>query len=794
MKKRIINISTMVLLGLVVVLAFGIATKEVLASSTPYYTFTTDNDEGFIKTSDAYTPKTQITTFNNGDKFTSIEYVYVDHEGFIYVTDPGVAKVFIFDSEYNYVDEIYYAGTDEIEGFNAVNSIFVTEDKVYVPDSYAESIFVFDREAVLNRQGMYNLWMDDIDLDDELSTGDVLYHEDEDGNPIGDPVYEIDVQGEREDGKLIVDFIDIETSEVAFTKIEKIDYIGKFLGAWNEKDYNGKTLLQVTMQATRNEPIQIVTKPDAPVFQEGYMFAPQKVAVDTRGNLYIVGVQSDSGLIMLTPDGEFISFFGGNPLRTPIVDQLRSLMFSDEQKEELREESMIFVDYISSVAIDEKGFVYTVTSTLEENIIKKFNVSGVNYFNSRAIGFVGAVDLWVGNYGNVFVIEEYGWINEYDANGELVFTFNVKDDGINRAGLVNLPKSIAVDNEDNIYVADNGNDLVQIYEPTEFTNAIHKAFQAYQDGDEELAKENWEYSLQYATVFDMAHEGLGAAYVRQEKFEEALAEYKLASYNPGISNTYWHVRQAWLEENLQVVFLVIVGFFLFRGIFKAINKRKHFTKPLEDKFLKAKEKYSLLDELLYITTFAKHPLDAFYDIKRRNRSSVRTASVIYLLLGILYICYQKLTNVIFISDPNANVLYELIIIALLLGLWVVANYFVCLVRDGEGSFKNVYIATAYTLSPFLLVLPFVILISNVLTYQEAVFFNGPIIITFIWVSIYFFFMIKEIHNYEVGETFGIIFISMFTMLIMGIFLFVLYSINTQIFTVGEEIARELIQR
>jgi hypothetical protein len=150
--------------------------------------------------------------------------------------------------------------------------------------------------------------------------------------------------------------------------------------------------------------------------------------------------------------------------------------------------------------------------------------------------------------------------------------------------------------------------------------------------------------------------------------------------------------------------------------------------------------------------------------------------------------------VIFIPNPNANVLYELIILSLILALWIIANYFVCLVRDGEGSFKSVYIATAYTLSPLLLVLPFVILISNVLTYQEAVFFNGPIIITFIWVTIYFFFMIKEIHNYEVGETFGIIFISMFTMLIMGIFLFVVYSINTQIFTVTEEIAREMIQR
>ncbi len=55
-------------------------------------------------------------------------------------------------------------------------------------------------------------------------------------------------------------------------------------------------------------------------------------------------------------------------------------------------------------------------------------------------------------------------------------------------------------------------------------------------------------------------------------------------------------------------------------------------------------------------------------------------------------------------------------------------------------------------------------------------------------------MIKEIHNYEVGETVNIIFKSMFTMLIMGIFVFVVYSLNSQIFTVSTEIARELIER
>jgi hypothetical protein len=99
-----------------------------------------------------------------------------------------------------------------------------------------------------------------------------------------------------------------------------------------------------------------------------------------------------------------------------------------------------------------------------------------------------------------------------------------------------------------------------------------------------------------------------------------------------------------------------------------------------------------------------------------------------------------------------------------------------------------------TFTPLLVVVPVMSLFSNILTYQEAVFFSIPLTITFLWIAVYFFFMIKEIHNYDVGETFGILFVSMFTMLIMGIFLFVVYSLNSQIFRVTLEISRELLER
>ncbi|QMS84221.1 YIP1 family protein [Candidatus Xianfuyuplasma coldseepsis] len=809
MKKKLLSIATMMMFGVVVLLVLISATTSVFATATPFNTWTTDNENGWIKTSDSYTPSISISEID-GEPFRNLEYVYIDHEDYVYMTDSGHEKVFIFDNQLNYIDELEYDGNDEagIDPFFAVNSVYVTEDKVYVADSFSAVVYIFDREVVLNRdllESDYSLWFADTDQSGAtndnltLSDGDLVYLADADTDePIGEAVYYIEKLGKSSSNNDIIGFVDIATDELVFQKTLTEEMFGKVF-AWTTADYDETTVYKLSVLAETIEPIQVISKPSAPVFQGsedeiGYTFAPQRLVVDKRGNMYIVGARSSNGLIMLNEDGEFMTFFGGNPLRTPLIDQIRSLLLTEVQKEELREDSDIYIDYISSVAIDEKGFVYTVTSTLEEQVIKKFNVSGTNYFNSDAPGFPGATDLWVGNYGNVFIVEEYGWVTEYSANGELIFTFNVADRGVDRAGLLALPKSIAADSNDRLFIVDSGNRLLQVYEPTEFTNAIHSALQAYQDGDEDLAKELWTYSLKYATVFDIAHEGLGNALVRQDDYEGALREYSLAAYNEGISDTYWQVRQDWMEQHLDTVILGLLLLMIVRWFLRLLNKKYHYTKGLETWYRNLRKNVSVIDELSYIPTFIKHPLDGYYEIKRHNRVSVKTAGVVYILLAALYVFYIEVTNDIFLADPNINVLYRLIILGLILTLWVVANYFVCLIRDGEGSFKNVFVATAMSFTPLLLVVPVVTVLSNVLTYQEMVFYSVPLTFTFIWVTIYFFFMIKEIHNYEVGETFSVIFVSMFTMLIMGIFLFVIYSLNSQIFRVSLEISRELLER
>ena len=85
-------------------------------------------------------------------------------------------------------------------------------------------------------------------------------------------------------------------------------------------------------------------------------------------------------------------------------------------------------------------------------------------------------------------------------------------------------------------------------------------------------------------------------------------------------------------------------------------------------------------------------------------------------------------------------------------LFIVANYLVCAVSNGEGKFKDVYKSTIYALSPLLVFWPIVVVISRYLTLNEAFIYEASMSILILWSGLLMFFMIKDIHNYGVLET------------------------------------------
>lgn len=532
-----------------------------------------------------------------------------------------------------------------------------------------------------------------------------------------------------------------------------------------------------------------IQTPEAPIFNEGYPFQPTHIAVDVRGNIYVRSIESRNGLIMLNREGEFITFFGANPIEVPILDQIRSVFLTETQQNRLER---FFPNIISDLAVDERGFVYTVTSSIEDNSVKKFNVSGTNYFSDELIGDYNMESIWVGQHGNIYTVTSDGWIYEYDSQGELLFLFGGSDLNSSRFGLMRRPVSIASNSSDQLIVADQGAGTLQVYNKTGFASAVHEAMETYQLGNYAESQELWEYTLQYNSNFDNSHIGLGNAYIREGEFELAYQEFSYANHSEGISEAFWELRQVWLENNLNIIFSFIVVWVLLYILHIILDKRFHYTEKAK-KILKLARKIKLLDNLLFVFTFNKSPLDGIEEVQESGRIAKYSSTVLYAMYLIIFILYNRYTNVIFVAKDQ-YILYELSIVIFLFVLWIISNYLICSINDGEGTFTHVYNGTAYALSPILLVMPFVIVLSNVLTLEQSLFYYLPQFLMLFWIVVLMFFMIKDMHNYEVGETFSVVFESIFTMLIIGLFLFVLYSLGSQMVNFVIDVITEVSRR
>ena len=111
-----------------------------------------------------------------------------------------------------------------------------------------------------------------------------------------------------------------------------------------------------------------------------------------------------------------------------------------------------------------------------------------------------------------------------------------------------------------------------------------------------------------------------------------------------------------------------------------------------------------------------------------------------------------------------------------------------------GQAARLFCGFAFALTPYILFQPICIIVSNVITYNEVFLIDfGQIFIT-AWVVILIFLTIKEVNNYSVKETFKIIFLTAFTVLILALLVFIIYVLFRQIVEFIAAVAGEVVYR
>ncbi len=203
-----------------------------------------------------------------------------------------------------------------------------------------------------------------------------------------------------------------------------------------------------------------------------------------------------------------------------------------------------------------------------------------------------------------------------------------------------------------------------------------------------------------------------------------------------------------------------------------------------------------LTETQWVRYAVTHPVEGFDDMRWKKSGSLKIA---FLIVGLLFfgeIADDRLFGAqFFISYERIfNVVPYIVQSIILFAVWVVGNWAVCTLLDGEGTMKNICIYSAYALIPYVAQLYINVILSHVLIRDESVFLDIIRIIGIGWTAVLLFSAIKSVHQYSFLKTAAAILLTIAAMLIMLFLLVLMLALLQQIWIFISTVVTEIIYR
>lgn len=551
--------------------------------------------------------------------------------------------------------------------------------------------------------------------------------------------------------------------------------------------------------------VRAYAAPQSDVFEEGSSYTPIALAVDHSKRIYVVSSTATEGIISLNEDGSFATFIGAQKVVISAFETLRRKFMTAEQRALL--EDTVPTPY-NNITIDAKGFVYvTVEFTAKEyqdkqaaatkaassdfSPVKRLNASGTDIM--RRNGFFGpsgevttksaltttysGVPTGVSSIVDVALGEEETWsiidqkrshIYTYDKNGNLLGIFGDKGTQLGNVvrGVGIAYQDLTNDGLHYLLALDADTNTIVVYERTEYGEILMSALHNTNQRKYDEATEDWRSILQRNNNYDAAYIGIGDALYREERWEDAMNYYKSASDVDSYSNAFQMYRKDIVSKTLvlivAIIVLVLVGissFFKFAG--------KHNKKTA----LKVGKK-SFGDEILYAFHVMFHPFDGFWDLKHEKRGTVKGASF-WIAMVIVGFTYQSVGQSYVITSAKtsyASVLGQIVSVLVPLILFVVANWCLTTLFEGEGSVKDIYTAVGYALAPMSFLTILSTIITNFVSLSEVTFVNLINGIAWVWVGLLLFFGIMVTHDFSLSKN---IIMTVCTIVVMMVIMFIM---------------------
>ncbi len=523
-------------------------------------------------------------------------------------------------------------------------------------------------------------------------------------------------------------------------------------------------------------------KPSSPLYGDEVSFLPIKIVVNDAGIMFVVCESNTNGIVEISPTdgGTFLGYFGTNYASVSLTTIIYRAILTEEQRAKM-------VSNIpatpTNLSIDEKGLIYTVTRGNKDDTLKRLNIAGTNMIHNTDGTYADTpTSVAAGNHDNVYVADQQGYIFEYNNEGEMIFVFGGPDDGSQRVGLSTMVSGIAVDKQDRIYVLDSDKAQIQIYQPTEFTDLLHNALYLYSKGRYTEAKQPLTEILKMNSMFDYANKAMGRCYFREENYSEAMRYARLAKDHSGYSDAYWEIRNVWLKNNIITVILVIVLLVVVIKVLKVLDKKKQILAKPKQFFGRLREN-RFIDNFCYSFRFMKKPADTAYGIAAEGREGWLMPSLLLLIFIVEFVISKYTCGFLMktVMDGRYEILSDIgAIIAVVIAV-TACTYLVCTINEGEGTVKKIYTSICYSLTPYIVFMPLIYILSHILTNNEIFLTTMLSVLTYGWIAVIAFIGLKEVNNFTFWQTVKVILLTLFAALILALLIFIIYVLWAQVF-------------
>lgn len=497
-----------------------------------------------------------------------------------------------------------------------------------------------------------------------------------------------------------------------------------------------------------------IGEPEISILKErdgSYTYKPIKAVMDNAGRFYVIADGVNQGLVRLDQDGTFISFVGAPTVVPNAAEMIWRKFATKAQKDQMRQ--YIPTEY-DSLWIDEDGFIYATSMTSETMPVVRLNSKGTDilpeveyYGDSSQTTYDTEVlpyfnDVAVDENGSYFVLDSaQGKIYAYSADGALLYAF-----GTNafQQGAFYSASALEFVGE-KLVVTDQTKGTLTVFAPTEFGKSINTAMTLYEEGKNEQAREAYLEVERLCSNYYPATVAISYIDYQNGEYDNALSQLKKINDHENYSKVFENVRNDFIRQYF--VWLLAAAVVLIAAVFtvRYFAKRSKLAVRLTSSGLYTKYHYG--------TYVMFHPFDGFWDIKREGRGDLRSASLILLLFILLYGIRAQFSGytVTETISSKVNALYECLMILMPLAFYVIANWCFTTLMDGKGSMKDIYIATCYALKPYVVLSIPLLVLSHVLTSEEAMFYQLLDTFCLLWVLALLFFGMMTIHDYSLWK-------------------------------------------